>query len=93
MEVSFKGRKRIKQKNGKRKRKRKAMRKGGEGGMGNEEEVEPVFVNVKGAQESIPPVYVAWRPGTITLLVVSSRQVTCWRNQCLGIDSLAPRVS
>jgi hypothetical protein len=26
----------------------------GSGGMGNEEEVEPVFVNVKGAQELIP---------------------------------------
>jgi hypothetical protein len=34
------------------------------------------FVNVKGAQESIPPAYVAWWSGTITLFVVPARQAT-----------------
>jgi hypothetical protein len=32
------------------------MRKDGEGGMGNEDEIESVFVNIKGAQESIPKI-------------------------------------
>jgi hypothetical protein len=30
---------------------------------------EPEFVNVQGAQESIPPAYVAWRAGTTTQLI------------------------
>ncbi len=30
-----------------------------------QERSEPVFVNVYGAQESIPPAYVAWRAGPI----------------------------
>jgi hypothetical protein len=39
------------------------------------ERPEPVFVNVYGAQESIPtksipPAYVAWRAGTITLFLL-----------------------
>ncbi len=39
---------------------------------------EPVFVNVYGAQESIPLAYVAWRAGTTYRVVVPVRQ--------LGID-------
>jgi hypothetical protein len=35
---------------------------------------EPVFVNVYGAQESIPPAYVAWRAGTKNRVVVPARQ-------------------
>ncbi len=35
---------------------------------------EPVFVNVQGAQESIPPDYVAWRAGTTYKVVVLARQ-------------------
>jgi hypothetical protein len=31
---------------------------------------EPVFVNVYGAQESIPPAYVAWWAGTTNRVVV-----------------------
>jgi hypothetical protein len=34
---------------------------------------EPEF---EGAQESIPPAYVAWRAGTITLFDVPARQAT-----------------
>jgi hypothetical protein len=34
---------------------------------------EPVFVNVYGAQESIPPTYVAWRAGTTNRVVVPAR--------------------
>jgi len=41
----------------------------------------PEFVNVEGAQESIPPAYVAWRAGTITLFGLTARQAG-------GIDSL-----
>ncbi len=33
---------------------------------------EPEFVNVKGAQESIPPAYVAWWAGTTTLFLLDS---------------------
>ncbi len=36
---------------------------------------EPEFVNVSGAQESIPPAYVAWLAGTITLFVIPARQL------------------
>jgi ankyrin repeat protein len=35
---------------------------------------EPVFVDVYGAQESIPPANVAWRPGTTNRVVVPARQ-------------------
>jgi hypothetical protein len=35
---------------------------------------EPVFVNVDGAQESIPPAYVAWRAGTTYRVVVPARK-------------------
>ncbi len=35
---------------------------------------EPVFVNVNGAQKSIPPSYVAWRAGTTNRVVVQARQ-------------------
>jgi hypothetical protein len=37
-------------------------------------EHEPAFVNVQGAQESIPPAYVAWRAGMSNRLVVPARQ-------------------
>jgi hypothetical protein len=48
---------------------------------------ELIFVNVYGAQESIPrnrfpPAYVAWRAGTANKIVVPARR--------LGIDSWAP---
>jgi hypothetical protein len=33
---------------------------------------ETVFLNFQGAQESIPPAYVAWRAGTTTLFLLSS---------------------
>ncbi len=42
---------------------------------------EPVFVNVYGAQESIPPAYVAWLAGTTNRVVVTARQA---RNRFLG---------
>jgi hypothetical protein len=32
---------------------------------------EAVFLNFYGAQESIPPAYVAWRDGTTTLFLLS----------------------
>jgi hypothetical protein len=35
---------------------------------------EPVFLNVYGAQESIPPAYVAWRSRTTNRFVVPTRQ-------------------
>jgi hypothetical protein len=35
---------------------------------------ESVFVNVYGAQVSIPPAYVAWRAGTINKVAVPTRQ-------------------
>jgi len=35
---------------------------------------EPVFFNVQGAQESIPPAYVAWLTGTPNRVVVPARQ-------------------
>jgi hypothetical protein len=35
---------------------------------------EPVFVNVYGAQESIPPAYVVWRAGMSNRVVVPARQ-------------------
>jgi hypothetical protein len=35
---------------------------------------DPEFVNVQGAQESIPPAYLAWRAGTITPFVVPACQ-------------------
>jgi hypothetical protein len=35
---------------------------------------EPVFVNVYGAQESIPPAYVAWRAGTTNMVIAPARQ-------------------
>jgi hypothetical protein len=35
---------------------------------------EPIFVNVFGAQESIPPAYEAWRAGTRNRVVVLARQ-------------------
>jgi hypothetical protein len=44
---------------------------------------EPVFVNVYGAQESIPPAYVAWRAGATNYRVVVPARL-------LGIDSWAP---
>jgi hypothetical protein len=54
---------------------------------------EPEFLNVKGAQESIPPAYVAWRAGMITLLVVPlARLYTGWKNRFLGIDSWALKI-
>jgi hypothetical protein len=34
------------------------------------ERTEPVFLNVYGAQELIPPAYVAWRARTITLFLL-----------------------
>ncbi len=37
-----------------------------------EEKSEPVFLNAYGAQESIPPAYVAWRTGTITLFLLGA---------------------
>ncbi len=37
---------------------------------------EPEFVNVYGAQESIPPVYEARRASTITLFVAPALQAT-----------------
>jgi hypothetical protein len=40
----------------------------------NIERPEPVFVNVQGAQESIPPAYVAWRAGMTNRVVVPIRQ-------------------
>ncbi len=43
---------------------------------------EPVFVNFYGAQESIPPDYVAWRTGTTNRVVVPTRLA--------GIDSWTP---
>ncbi len=43
---------------------------------------EPVFLNVKGAQESIPQFYVAWRAGTQIGL--------SYRPARLGINSWAP---
>jgi hypothetical protein len=33
---------------------------------------EPEFLNFYGAQESIPPAYVAWRAGTTTLFLLRS---------------------
>jgi hypothetical protein len=48
------------------------------------EETEPIFVHVYGAQESIPPAYVAWRSGTTKEIGLSYRPVR------LGIDSWAP---
>jgi hypothetical protein len=33
---------------------------------------EPEFLNLYGAQESIPPGYVAWRAGTTTLFLLGS---------------------
>jgi hypothetical protein len=35
---------------------------------------EPVFVNLYGTQESIPPAYVAWRAGKKNKVVVPARQ-------------------
>jgi hypothetical protein len=35
---------------------------------------EPVFVNVYGAKELIPPAYVAWRADTTNKVVVPARQ-------------------
>ena len=35
---------------------------------------EPVFLNVYGAQESIPPAYVAWRAGTANKVFVPARK-------------------
>ncbi len=35
---------------------------------------EPEFVNVQGAQELIPPAYVAWQAGTSNRFVVPDRQ-------------------
>ncbi len=35
---------------------------------------EPGFVDVFGAQESIPPAHVAWRAGTINRVVAPARQ-------------------
>jgi hypothetical protein len=46
------------------------------------ESSEPVFVNVYGAQESIPPACVAWRAGTTIWVVIPARPA--------GIDSWAP---
>jgi hypothetical protein len=42
---------------------------------------EPVRVNVYGAQESIPPAYLAWRAGTTNGVVVPVRQAG---NRLLG---------
>jgi hypothetical protein len=42
---------------------------------------EPEFVNVQGAQESIPPANVAWRADTSNRVVVPDRQA---ENQFLG---------
>ncbi len=42
---------------------------------------EPEFVNLKGAQESIPATYVAWRAGTSKRVVVPARKAG---NQFLG---------
>jgi hypothetical protein len=33
---------------------------------------EPIFLNVYGAKELIPPAYVAWWAGTITLFLLGS---------------------
>ncbi len=46
--------------------------------MEGREHAEPGFVNVLKSQESIPPAYVAWRPGTTTLLDLG----------CCGVFSL-----
>ncbi len=35
---------------------------------------EHVFVDVYGAQESIPPAYVAWQAGTTNMVIVPARQ-------------------
>jgi hypothetical protein len=37
---------------------------------------ESEFVNVQGAQESIPPAYVAWRAGTTNRVIVMAHQAT-----------------
>jgi hypothetical protein len=37
-------------------------------------EPEPEFVTVLGAQESIPPAFVAWRAGTSNRVIVPARQ-------------------
>ncbi len=42
--------------------------------MFREEKTEPEFVNVQGAEESIPPGYVAWRVGTFKRVVVPAIQ-------------------
>jgi hypothetical protein len=42
---------------------------------------EPVYVNVYGVQESIPPAYVAWRLGTTNRVVVPPCQA---ENRFLG---------
>jgi hypothetical protein len=43
---------------------------------------EQLFVNVKGAKESIPPAYVSWR--------AIRQKVLSYRSARLGIDSWAP---
>ncbi len=35
---------------------------------------ETVFLTFKGAQESIPPAYVAWKADTTTLFLLGSQQ-------------------
>ena len=49
----------------------------------NIERPEPVFVNVQGAQESIPPAYVAWRAGPTNRVVVPARSTG---NRFLGFS-------
>ncbi len=46
------------------------------------------------SKESIPPAFVAWRAGTISLFVVAARHASYlgWRNRFLGIDSWAPQM-
>jgi hypothetical protein len=43
---------------------------------------EPEFVNVPGAQKSIPPAYVAWWAGTSNRVVVTACQT---ENRFLGL--------
>jgi hypothetical protein len=48
---------------------------------------EPVYLNVYGAQESIPPAYVAYRAGAITQFLLGSKTPI----DCLKIPTLARR--
>jgi hypothetical protein len=63
--------------------------------MEGREQPEPGFVNILGAQESNPPAYEAWRPGTTTLYLTWLAESIPWIRflRFLNVYKFGPSIS